>query len=249
MSFTELPEECLPILKRFMKTAALFSEKTKNSYRKFRGTWRHIGLSTSCWSQFIKINLIRKNTQANVRHCKMLIPTKYCQVVVDDSALLIFDGTLSLGWKNFRKSRLETRFWVGRQSKVIVNGAFVIYKGSDIRVLDNAVLTLYDGFCNDGVKIVCSKSITVGGGCVIARDVIIRDHDAHNILSDDYEPAKDIVIGEHVWIGERALILKGVTIGHGAIVAAGAVVTKDVPARCLAAGVPAKVIRENVEWQ
>jgi acetyltransferase-like isoleucine patch superfamily enzyme len=226
-----------------------FPKNAKKAWRIFRGNQRHIGLSASCWLQFLKINLLRKNTQANVRNRSMLIPTKYCRIAVDDSATLIFNGTLSLGWKNFRKSRLETRFWVGRQSKVIVNGEFIIYKGSDIRVLDNGVLTLNDGFCNEGVKIVCSKSITIGKGSVIARDVIIRDYDAHQIISADYEPAKDVNIGEHVWIGERALILKGVTIGNGAVIGAGAVVTKDVPAKCLVAGVPAKVIRENVEWR
>jgi acetyltransferase-like isoleucine patch superfamily enzyme len=154
-----------------------------------------------------------------------------------------------LGWKNFRKSRLETRFSVGKQSKLVVNGAFVVYKGSDIRVLDNGVLTLNHGFCNDGVKIVCSKSITIGNGCVSARDVIMRDYDAHQILSTDYELSKGADIGEHVWIGERAIILRGVTIGYGAIIASGAVVTKDVPAKCVVAGVPAKVIRENAEWR
>ena len=58
-----------------------------------------------------------------------------------------------------------------------------------------------------------------------------------------------IVIGNHVWIGARAIILKGVIIGDGAIIAAGAVVTHDVPAYTLAGGVPAKVIREGVEWK
>ena len=58
-----------------------------------------------------------------------------------------------------------------------------------------------------------------------------------------------ITIGENVWIGCRALILKGVTIGDGAVVAAGAVVTKDVPANCVVAGNPAKIIKENVVWQ
>ena len=50
--------------------------------------------------------------------------------------------------------------------------------------------------------------------------------------------------GERAWLGNRSIVLKGVTIGHDAVVAAGTVVTKDVPPRTLAAGVPARVIRE-----
>jgi acetyltransferase-like isoleucine patch superfamily enzyme len=225
-----------------------FPEKTKKVLHVFGGVWRHMGFSPSTWAQFVRINLLRSNTRANVRHYQMLIPRRHCRIVLDGSAQLIFNGTLSLGWKHFPKSTLETRFWVGKNSRVIVNGAFVVYKGSDIRVLDNAVLILNDGFCNYGVQIVCSKSVTIGKGCVIAPDVIIRDHDAHRILNDDHEIAKDICIGEHVWIGTRALILKGVTIGDGAVVAAGAVVTRDVPAHCVVAGVPAKIIREQTEW-
>ena len=50
-------------------------------------------------------------------------------------------------------------------------------------------------------------------------------------------------------IGFGAVILKGVTIGDGAVIAAGAVVTQDVPSRCLAAGVPARVVREDITWK
>ena len=56
-------------------------------------------------------------------------------------------------------------------------------------------------------------------------------------------------IGNKVWIATNALILPGVNVGDGAIVAAGAVVTKDVPAKCMVAGVPARVVKENVEWK
>ncbi len=54
---------------------------------------------------------------------------------------------------------------------------------------------------------------------------------------------KDIYISDNVWIGEKAIILKGVNIGESAVIAAGAVVTKDVLARSLVAGVPAKAIK------
>ena len=58
-----------------------------------------------------------------------------------------------------------------------------------------------------------------------------------------------IKIGNHVWIGQGATILKGVTIGNNSIIAAGAIVTKDIPANCIAAGVPARVIKEDVNWK
>ncbi|MCB2129760.1 MAG: acyltransferase [Rhodobacteraceae bacterium] len=56
---------------------------------------------------------------------------------------------------------------------------------------------------------------------------------------------RDITIGPDCWIGARAILTAGVTIGEGAVIGAGSVVTKDVPAGCIAAGVPAKVIRKR----
>ena len=64
-----------------------------------------------------------------------------------------------------------------------------------------------------------------------------------------YERTKPVIIGDHVWVGRRAIILKGVTIGSGAVIAAGAVVTSDVPAKALVGGVPAQIIESEVEWK
>ena len=63
------------------------------------------------------------------------------------------------------------------------------------------------------------------------------------------EANKEVIIGNKVWLATGAMIMSGVTIGDGAIVAAGAVVTKDVPERSMVAGVPAKVVKENVDWR
>lgn len=78
---------------------------------------------------------------------------------------------------------------------------------------------------------------------------MIRDSDNHDILRNGYVKSKPIKIGNHVWIGLRAIILKGVTIGNDSIIGAGAVVTKDVPPNCLVVGTPAKIIRRNINWK
>jgi len=205
--------------------------------------------SAKLWIQFFWINVFRKNSTANVLNNRMLVPSKFCQTMLHPDAQLVFNGTLVLGWKQFPGSRLETRLQVTKKANLIVNGNFTVYGGSDIRVVESGRLTLNGGFCNDGVQIVCANGVSIGKDCAIARDVIIRDYDAHQLLGCDHESSKPISIGDHVWIGTRAIILKGVTIGDGAVVAAGAVVTKDVLPKCLVAGVPARVIRENVEWR
>ena len=127
-------------------------------------------------------------------------------------------------------------------------GCFRTYGGTYISVAPCAKLTLGSGFINNNSKISCFKEVIIGEDVKISEDVLIRDSDNHTIIGGK-EKTAPIHIGNHVWIGVRAVILKGVTIGDGAIIAAGAVVTKDVPANTLVGGVPAKIIKENISWE
>jgi acetyltransferase-like isoleucine patch superfamily enzyme len=101
-----------------------------------------------------------------------------------------------------------------------------------------------------GTKILCAESVTIGAGCTFSWEVQVLDNDFHAITVDgSQQPSRaPVVIGDRVWVGTRAVILKGVTIGDGAVVAAGAVVNKDVPAGAIVAGIPAKVVGRADSW-
>ena len=95
---------------------------------------------------------------------------------------------------------------------------------------------------NRNTEVVAAQSVTIGRDCKIARDVIIMDTDQHELPGGGLV-VRPVEIEDRVWIGARAIILKGVTVGHDAVIAAGSVVTRDVPPRTVAAGVPARVVR------
>lgn len=120
--------------------------------------------------------------------------------------------------------------------------------------------TMFPPFYTD-----CGKNITLGvnvfinsscrfqdqGGIFIGDDALIGHNVVLATLNHGFEPENrknlypaPIVIGKNVWIGANATVVPGVTIGDNAIIAAGAVVTKDVPANTVAGGVPARIIKK-----
>lgn len=155
----------------------------------------------------------------------------------------------NLQQNNKVKNKTEGYLILRDKSELNVKGYFDVFSGCTIGITEGSKLTIGSGYMNFGSKIYCFQEINIGNNVVISEGVSIRDSDNHNILYDNYVKTKPINIGNHVWIGMNATILKGVTIGDGAIIAAGAVVTKDVPPKTLVGGVPAKIIKENVEWE
>ena len=115
-----------------------------------------------------------------------------------------------------------------------------------------------------GSEIRSVQEVMVGENTVISTGVIITDNNSHPLNPADrlivrrashgspfkswmYSDSKPICIGNLCWIGENARICKGVTIGDGAIVAANAVVTKDVPPNSIAAGNPARIVKTDID--
>jgi acetyltransferase-like isoleucine patch superfamily enzyme len=125
---------------------------------------------------------------------------------------------------------------------------------------ENAQVIVGDNTFIGASTIICAKSISIGNDVLISWGCTIVDHNSHSLhlnlrLNDvanwmkgykDWEHVQivPITIQNKVWLGFNVIVLKGVTIGEGAIVGAGSVVTKDVPPYTIVAGNPARLIRE-----
>lgn len=100
---------------------------------------------------------------------------------------------------------------------------------------------------SNNVSIVANEKIEIGNNCQIGDFVAIYDCDFHEIepttRNRSAGPTNPVIIGNNVWFGSRVLVLKGATIGDNSVIAAASVVTKSIPANCIAAGNPARVIR------
>jgi maltose O-acetyltransferase len=116
----------------------------------------------------------------------------------------------------------------------------VSYKDARISIGDHT-------FINYGLSISAYKQVNIGRHCWLGHYTLILDRNEHGVEEREVAPPPaQVIIEDHVWIGSRAIILPGVRIGHHSVVGAGSVVTRDIPANCLAVGVPARVVRRFV---
>ena len=117
---------------------------------------------------------------------------------------------------------------------------FASYKGARISIGDHT-------FINYGLSISAYKQVRIGRHCLLGHHTFIVDRNEHGVEHREVVPApKQVIIDDHVWIGSRVVILPGVFVGHHSVIGAGSVVTKDIPANCLAVGNPARVVRRFV---
>lgn len=166
-----------------------------------------------------------------------------------NSAINIVEGFLYINKSMRYDEPFAGMMELNENALINVSNTFLIYSGCHIILLKDAKLNLGSGYINRNLKIRCYKEITIGNNVAISENVTIWDSDAHQIIGKEDQMTQPVKIGNNVWIGNNVTILKGVTIGDGAIIAAGSLVNKSIPERCLAAGVPAKVIKENVAWK
>lgn len=139
-----------------------------------------------------------------------------------------------------------------------VNNVIIINK--DVRINNLVIHMGNNGRCVIGANtriveadvFVSYASVLIGEECLFSTNIIIRTHDGHHIFDRKTHKrinvAKDVILQNHVWICEGVRLLPGAEIGEGSIVGAGAITSSQFTDHVLLAGVPAKVIREDICW-
>lgn len=198
--------------------------------------------------RLLDVELLNTLWLRGVKKQNKIICYKGTRLILNKTSKIKVNEKLKLNYNMIKDNGRTTILRMDENSEFVV-GNFSVYYGGDIICFKNSKLEIGSGFVNSNVKIRCTESIKIGEDVAISHNVTIMDSDAHEIINEGYKKTKPIVIGNHVWIGSGAMILKGVRIGDGTVIAAGSIVTHDFPNNCIAAGIPAKIIKKDVTWK
>lgn len=152
---------------------------------------------------------------------------------------LIFEYNQTPPGAAARRRELLEAIFARVGERVIVNGPLSAAFGSNTYIGD-------DFYGNSSLALVDDVEIRIGDGVLIAPNVTLTTtgHPVHPALREDFGRfSEPIIIEDEVWIGSNAAVMPGVHIGHGSVIGAGSVVTRDVPAMVVVQGVPARVAR------
>lgn len=184
------------------------------------------------------------DTQSRGRVCA-LTPKFKLEGGVNNSVLLDKDSVLF-------KSRIKIN---GNHNRVILHsGAYL--SGVELYIEDNNC-TIEIGantYIGHHSHLACTEdgsTLKIGSMCMLSSYVQIRTGDSHSILDKDgsrINPAASVTIDDHCWLGEGCKVMKGVTLGSDTVVSSGAIVTKSFGSNVLLGGIPAKVLKENINW-
>lgn len=144
------------------------------------------------------------------------------------------NGTVNLGGNGGNRAAFAAFVRVGQDSTVTI--------GQDVTTTKTCIISAVEG-----------TSLEIGSDVMIASDVEIRTDDAHAIFdvasNQRINLSRDVKIGNHVWLANRAVIRGGTNISDGCVVGQGSTVKGEFPNNCIIAGTPAKVVRKNVAWE
>ena len=200
---------------------------------------------------FLKNKIILKENSKIAIHHNTNLKLENSKIIIEKGVLKI--GT-TFGYYDggcFDSKRDVCRIHL-INSTLRINGNVDLFPGVQIFAQNAEISIGSETKINSLTQIIALNKIEIGSNCLFAQGVLIRDNDGHKLSTNENPPVMNILpvkIGNHCWIGQRAMVLKGVEISDNAVIAAGAIVTKNVSTGTLVGGVPAKVISNKVVWE
>jgi acetyltransferase-like isoleucine patch superfamily enzyme len=141
----------------------------------------------------------------------------------------------------------NNRIAIGEKICIISGDIYIEDNNNEIIIGDSTAICGYTH-----IAATEGKKVVIGSDCLFSSDVTIRTGDSHSIVDNEgkrINQAKDVLIGDRVWIGNKAIILKGSVVQSNCIIGSGSVVTKAFEkSNITIAGNPARVIKENINW-
>jgi acetyltransferase-like isoleucine patch superfamily enzyme len=176
-------------------------------------------------------------------------------VIIRSNAQVHLSGRLTIGNPDSKAacvSLAPANIYFGFNSKIKLGKSISIGPGVNMIVKDIAQLTIGDGtYFSSDMHLEAIKSISIGSDCAISWGVTIIDDNHHTVISENLSAnhGEGITIGNHVWIGCNVTILKGTEIADNCIIAAGSIVKGNFPKNVMIAGNPAKIVKQNINWE
>lgn len=163
-----------------------------------------------------------------------------------------FNNLVSVGkgssvWNNSIEFRGSNNKVIIDEDVLLIGNTITLYDDNNvIHISKNAELT------RDHLVVLEGGKIVIGEHCLFSYEIVVRNSDAHSILDLDgnrVNPARDVIIGKHVWVGQRAMILKGACIGDDCVIGAYSLITRgNYPKNSIIVGQPGKVLKSNINW-
>lgn len=199
--------------------------------------------------RFIKWNYLKSNIKRDKG--AYLIPYRHSTIDIDKSANVLLHANIHINPQEVNGTKKEAILFVRPNGRLVINGAVRLLSGATLQVQQNASIDIGQAYINHDATIIAANNMKLGNGLLISRNVTIFDSDFHTILDKDgnqINTIKNIEIGDHVWVGVNATLLRGTKIGKGAVIAAGAVVGGKIREGTMAAGNPARSYSE-IQWE
>lgn len=199
--------------------------------------------------QFIYYNFLCKCVKRDKG--TYIVPNRGTRIELHPTAQIVLHGHLFLNENKYPRSRAECYLRLRSNAVMTVEGTVGLMYHGTVEVHKNAQLTIGTCLIQSGAVIICAYKMSIGNHCLFARMCYISDSDHHRIVNEALEITnypRETILGDNVWIGIKATVMKGARIKSGSVIGANAVVGGKVKEHSFMMNEPARAFAK-VYWQ